>query len=93
MLLDKYTKYSESQYTTSEGTSFSQKGGDSNKQLPPYDKNIGKIFNALDAYIKFTQNNIVQKQLPIHIVKNEVMTTNLNRVNQVSPPRLERQQV
>ena len=56
-------------------------------------KNIGKILNALDAYIKFTQNNIVQKQLPIHIVKNEVMTTNLNRVNQVSPPRLERQQV
>ena len=42
MLLDKYTKYNVRQYTTPEGTSFTQRGGASNKQLPPYDKNIGK---------------------------------------------------
>ena len=88
MLLDKYTKSSVIQHTTSEGKSFAQRGGASNKQLPPYDKNIGKIFNALDAYIKFTQNNIVQKQLPIQGVNNKVITTSLIQVNQVIPPRL-----
>ena len=40
MLLDKYTKSSVRQQTTSVGTQFAQRGGASNKQLPPYDKNI-----------------------------------------------------
>ena len=42
MLLEKCTEYSESQPTTPEGTSFSQRVGARNKLLPPYDKNIGK---------------------------------------------------
>ena len=69
MLLDKYTKSSVIQHTTSEGTSFDQRGGDINKQLPPYHINIGKIFNASDAYRNVTQHQIVQKQLPIKRVK------------------------
>ena len=46
MLLGKYTKSSVIQNTTSEGTAFAQRGGSSNRQLPPYDKNIGELFNA-----------------------------------------------
>ena len=40
MLLDKYTNSIVRQKTTSEGTTFSQRGGYSNKQLLPYDKNM-----------------------------------------------------
>ena len=60
MLLDKYTKSSVRKHTTSEGIPFSKRGGDSNKQLTPYDKNIGKICNASDSYIKVTQHHIAQ---------------------------------
>ena len=42
MLLDKYTKYSLSKNTASEGTSLYQRCWDSNKQLPPYNKEMGK---------------------------------------------------
>ena len=40
MFLDKYTKSSVIQQTTSSGTALSQQGEASNKMLPPYDKNI-----------------------------------------------------
>ena len=79
MLLDKFTNSSVSQHTTSEGTSLSQRGGDSNKQIPPYDKNIGKICNASDDYRKVTHNQVVQKKLPIKRVKTKVMTKNLSK--------------
>ena len=36
MILDKYTKSGLIQNTNSEGTSFAQRGGASNKKLPPY---------------------------------------------------------
>ena len=72
-LLDKYTKSSVIQHTTSKGTSFSQRGGAINKQLPTYDKNIGKICNASNTYRKVTHHYILQKQLPIQRVKNKVM--------------------
>ena len=71
MLLDKYTKSSVSQQTNSEETLFAQRGGASNKQLPPHDKNIIKICNASDAFIKVTHHHIVQKQLPIQRVKKK----------------------
>ena len=58
MLPEKYTKYCVIQQTVSEGTSFDQRGGDRNKQLPSYDKNIGRIWNASDAYRTFTQYHI-----------------------------------
>ena len=64
-LLDKYTKSSVIQHTTSKGTSFSQSVGAMNKQLPPYDKNIGKICNASNTYRKVNHHYILQKQLPI----------------------------
>ena len=54
MLLGKYTKYSVIQNTTSEGTAFAQRGGAGNKQIPQYDKNMGKICNASDAYPNVT---------------------------------------
>ena len=46
ILLDKYTKSSMIQQTTSKGTSFAQTGGARNEQFTQYDKNIGKICNA-----------------------------------------------
>ena len=57
------------QQTTPEGTSFAQRGGASNKQIPPYDKKHWKICNASDAYRKVTQHHILQKLLPIQRVK------------------------
>ena len=42
MILDKYTNSSLIQHITSEGTTFTQMGGDSNKQFPPYYKSIGE---------------------------------------------------
>ena len=45
MILDKNTKSNVIQNTTLEGTSFAQRGGDSNKQIPIYDKKIGNICN------------------------------------------------
>ena len=82
-----------SQHNTSEGVSFSQMGGASNKQLPPYDKTIGKIYNTSDTYRKVTQHHIVQNKLPILRVIKKVMTKNINLVNQVDPPRLARQKL
>ena len=58
MLLEKYTKSSVIQQTNSEGTPFYQSSEASNKQLPPYDENIGKICNASDAYRNVTHNHI-----------------------------------
>ena len=75
-LLDKYTKSSVSQQTTSEGTTFSQRGWGRNKQLLPYDKNYWELCNALDSYINITQHHIIQKQLPMLMVINKVMTEN-----------------
>ena len=49
MLLDKYTNYSVIQQTTLEGTTFYQRGGASNKHIPPYDKRYWKKCNTLDA--------------------------------------------
>ena len=69
MFLDKYTKSSVSQQTDSEVTPFSQRGGAINKHIPPYDKNIGKIFYYSDTYRNFTQHPIVQKQLQIQRVR------------------------
>ena len=93
MLLDKYAKSSVIQQTNSEGTSFNQRGGTSNKKLPPYDKKYWKICNASDSYRKVAHHNIVKKQLPIQIGKNKLMTTNISRLKQVSPPILARQKV
>ena len=56
-------------------------------------KNVGKICNASDAYIKATHHHILQKQLPIQRVKNKAITTNISLVNQVSPPRPARQKL
>ena len=52
MLLDKYTKSSVSQQTTSEGTPFSERGGASNKQLPPYDKKYWENMKCLRCFNK-----------------------------------------
>ena len=68
MIVDKFTKSSVIQQTTSEGTPFYQRGGAVNKQLPTYDENIGTICNASDAYKKVTKNHIAQKQLLIRTV-------------------------
>ena len=91
--MEKYTTSSFIQQTTSEGTSFAQRVGDSNKQIPLYDKNIGKIFNASDSYIKVTQHHISQRQLPILTVVNKVTMKNISRANQVSQAKLIRQKV
>ena len=72
---------------------FAQQVEARNKQLPPYDKNKGKIFNFSYAYRKFTQHHIAQKQFTILRLVNKVMTENLSRVNHVSPPKIARQQV
>ena len=90
MVLDKYTSSSVSKHITLEGTSLVQRA--SNKHLPPYDK-YWKICNASYAYRKVTQHHIKKKQLQIQRVKNKLMKENITRVNQVSPPRLARQQV
>ena len=71
MIIDKYTNSSVRQHTTLEGTSFSNRGGARNKQRPTNDKYIVKKCNASDAYRKFTQHHIVQKQLPIKRVQKK----------------------
>ena len=84
MFLDKYTKSSVIQQTTSSGTAFAQRGEASNKMLPPYDK-ILKIWSASNAYRNETQHRIAQNILAIQTVVNKIMTTNTNPVSQVSP--------
>ena len=55
-----------SQYTTSEGTTFAQRGGDSNKQLPTYDK---KYWENMQCFI------CLQKGHPgSHCTKNIINT-------------------
>ena len=81
------------QHNNSEGTPFAQRDGDSNKQFPPHDKNIGKICNYSYAYRKVTHNHIIKKQLPILPVITKVMTANVSRLNQVIPPKLTNQKV
>ena len=56
-------------------------------------KNIGKICYSSYSYRKVTHNHTTQKQLPILRLIDKVMAKNIGQVNQVSPPRLSRNQV
>ena len=85
MLLDEYTNSDVIQQTTSEGTPFAQRGGDSNKPLPLYDKNNWIIWNASDAYIKYTKNHIAKKLFAAQTILNKMMTTNEIPVSRVIP--------
>ena len=83
MILEKYTRSSVIQHTNSEGTSFSQWGGASNKQLPPYDKIIDK-YAIIHMHTERSPIITLYKKLPILIVINKVMTKNLSKLNQVN---------
>ena len=91
--LEKYTKYSLIQQTTSEGTTFSQTGGSSNKQLPPYYEKYWGNIQCFRCLHKGHPASHCTKQLPILIVINKVMKTNISQVNKIGMPRLARQKV
>ena len=81
------------QQTSSEGTSFDKRGGDSNKQKPPYDK---KYWDNMQCF-RCLQKDYLSSHCTITITNTNSNKTIeekiINRVNQIISPRLSSQKV